>query len=241
MENHLLIETTGSTNAALNQMLGGELQEGFILQTHFQSQGKGQGNNVWESEPGKNLLFSMVLFPDFLAPARQFLLSKAVALAVVELLNQKQPGFRVKWPNDIYFGDRKLAGILIETAIMGTKLAHAIVGMGINVNQQTFHQALNPVSLVQILGAEQKLEPLLGEVKIAILRHYKRLRLGYVQELNREYFSLLYRNKGLYKYRDNQGVFNATLQKVEDDGRLLLKTATGALRHYWMKEVEFVR
>lgn len=240
MENHLFLEVTTSTNAALNEMLNKPLSEGFILQTNFQSKGKGQGTNAWESEPGKNLLFSILFYPDFLSPAKQFLLSKAVALALVEVCNQITEGFRVKWPNDIYFGDKKLAGILIETAIMGSKLSHAIVGVGLNVNQDAFFEAPNPISLKQVLKRELDIEAIMVSVRKALAKKYQLLKTGKVDDLNRQYHQLLYRREGTWPFKDDRGIFHASILKVEEEGQLVLKTKTGEMRRYWMKEVEFM-
>lgn len=240
MDNHLLLEVTTSTNAALGEMLSTGLNEGFILQTNFQSKGKGQGANSWESEPGKNLLFSTLFYPDFLPPAKQFLLSKAVALALVQVFNQMKSGFLVKWPNDIYYGDKKLAGILIETAIMGSKLKHAIVGIGVNVNQDAFYQASNPISLKQILQRELDIETVLGTVKKTLTHNFQLLKSGKVDKLNRQYHQLLFRREGIWTFKDDHGTFQASILKVEEEGQLVLKTKSGGLRRYWMKEVEFI-
>lgn len=221
-------------------MLKEELEEGFILQTNYQRKGKGQGTNSWESEPGKNLLFSMLFYPDFLAPAKQFLLSKAVAIAIVEVFNQIKNGFHIKWPNDIYYGEKKVAGILIETAIMGNKLKHAIVGMGINANQEIFHEAPNPVSLKQILHADTDIGNLLHSLEKSLWKQYQFLKSGRTTELNQQYSKYLFRRDGIWPFKDENGVFYASIENVEEEGQLILKTTSGEFRQYWMKEVEFV-
>lgn len=237
---YTFLESTASTNTQMVEMLQKPLPEGFILQTGFQSKGKGQGTNSWESEPGKNLLFSTLFYPRFLPPAKQFLLSKAVALALVEVFNELHPGFQLKWPNDIYYRDKKLAGILIETAIMGSKLEYAIVGMGINVNQVVFHDAPNPVSLQQILNKELDVQALLQDISIALANEYAFLQRGYVDGLNKRYEKHLFRREGTWKFKDADGLFEASIENVEEEGRLILKTISNEIRRYWMKEVEFV-
>lgn len=240
MDNYLFVEQTTSTNSQLASLLKEPLKEGFILQTNFQVKGKGQGLNSWESEMGKNLLFSILLYPNFMHPAKQFLLSKAVAVAIVNVLNGMKKGFQVKWPNDIYYADKKLAGILIETAIMGATLKHAIFGIGINVNQEEFKKAPNPVSLKQILGKVVHIPTLLSELKASILKEYVDLSRGNVESISYQYEANLFRKSGVWKFKEDDEVFEASITSVEDDGRLILKTTNHEIRKYWIKEVEFL-
>ena len=119
----------------------------------FQTSGRGQKGNGWESRPGENLTFSMLLKPKAFLPERQFSLSQAVALSVMECLREYGADTKIKWPNDIYAGDRKICGILIENTISGDKLSASIAGIGININQQEFSPAIpNPVSLSLLTG-----------------------------------------------------------------------------------------
>ena len=135
----MYLRETRSTNLVLKEMLREyELPEGFVLRTDFQSAGKGQPGNSWEAEKGKNLLFSVLLYPHHIAITEQFILSQLVSVAILRTLNSFCTGFSIKWPNDIYFGDKKIAGILIENSLQGTKLNTSIVGIGLNVNQKIF-------------------------------------------------------------------------------------------------------
>lgn len=146
------LEETTSTNNYLRGLVGKEsLPEGSIVVTEYQTAGRGQVGNTWESEPGKNLMFSIILYPDFLPANRQFLISQIAALSVKETLDAYVDGITVKWPNDIYWRDKKICGMLIENDLTGHSLYCSVIGIGININQREFlSDALNPVSLVQI-------------------------------------------------------------------------------------------
>ena len=144
----IYLPTINSTNAWLQQaLLEQQLPEGVLVYTSYQTNGRGQLTNVWESEKDKNLLFSMLFTPVWLPVKDQFVLSQAVALGVVRFLNKFQAGFKVKWPNDIYWNDKKIAGILIENNLQGTVIGSSVVGIGLNINQMEFlSDAPNPVS-----------------------------------------------------------------------------------------------
>lgn len=238
--NKLYVESTPSTNLLMAQQIKSIHEEGYIVQTGFQTAGRGQAGNYWESEADKNALFSMALFPQFLAPTRQFMLSKAVSLGVVQSLNELKEGFKIKWPNDIYFENKKLAGILIETAIMGNTLKHAIVGIGLNVNQENFELAPAPISLKQLLQKDFDVDEILYRISESVLTMYTALANGEDTRINESYFEHLYRNKGEWKFKDAQGYFWAIIQSVMPDGQLILQLSTGEQRRYWMKEVEFI-
>lgn len=136
------------------------LPHGAVVYTYCQTAGRGQQGNSWESEPGKNLAFSLLLHRPEIEPQRQFFISEATAVAIVEVLGQYCEGLRIKWPNDIYHvdaqhPDSKLAGILIEQALDTEGIAYTVIGVGININQTEFRSnAPNPVSLKQITGQD---------------------------------------------------------------------------------------
>ena len=229
-----------STNLVLKEMLREyNLPEGFVLRTDFQSAGKGQPGNSWESEKGKNLLFSVLLYPQHIAIDQQFILSQLVSVAILRTLNSFCAGFSIKWPNDIYFGDKKIGGILIENSLQGSKLNTSIVGVGLNINQKTFRSdAPNPVSLRQITAKNQRRKNILQDVLNNIYELYSKMD---VDTIRNEYFENLYRRVGFYTYRDNKGLFEAELAGIESDGCLKLKTRTGEIRAYYFKEVAFVQ
>lgn len=236
----MYLRETRSTNLVLKEMLHEyELLEGFVLRTDFQSAGKGQPGNSWESEKGKNLLFSVLLYPQHIAIDQQFILSQLVSVAILRTLNSFCAGFSIKWPNDIYFGDKKIGGILIENSLQGSKLNTSIVGIGLNINQKTFRSdAPNPVSLRQITAKNQRRKNILQDVLNNIYELYSKMD---VDTIRNEYFENLYRRVGFYTYRDNKGLFEAELAGIESDGCLKLKTRTGEIRAYYFKEVAFVQ
>ena len=135
----LFFKTLPSTNSFAASMLREqEVQEGTVVYTNYQSAGRGQGGNKWESEENKNLLISIILFPSMINPSDQFLISMAVSLGICDFLDQYTSAISVKWPNDIYVKNDKIAGILIENSIMGDQIEHTIAGIGINLNQTVF-------------------------------------------------------------------------------------------------------
>lgn len=228
-----------------------QLPEYFTITAAYQSAGRGQRGNTWESERGKNLLMSTLLYPRFLPAACQFRLSQAVALAVAEALDQLAPqaGFTLKWPNDIYCGDRKIAGILIEhdLAPQEATLQRSIVGIGINVNQQTFQSdAPNPVSLIDLRGSETPVDTVLRHVATRLKQRYEQLKdtVDAVEDsdpIARDYAQRLYRGDGgLYPFADADGPFQAAISHVTPDGRLHLNLPDGTQRAYWFKEVEYL-
>ena len=225
------IAQTNSTNQWLREQ-GGE--EDMVVWADYQTAGRGQGSNHWESERGKNLTFSMLIHPQGIPANRQFSISMAVSLAICEALGQHIGDLSIKWPNDIYWRNGKICGILIENTLHGTMIRDCIIGVGLNVNQRTFlSDAPNPVSLWQICEYETDCELLLK----GILRSFGKY-LG--QDVKEQYISMLYRRRGFHPYADQQGAFMAEIVDVEDDGHLLLRDDNGVQRRYAFKEVTYI-
>lgn len=240
MKNYLYIPKTHSTNVLLKEKLRQEkLPEFFAVRTAFQTAGKGQMGNSWESERGKNLMFSMVLYPHHVAIDKQFILSQIVSVAIVNVLSNYIDNVFIKWPNDIYVGDKKLGGILIENNLRGARIEYAVIGIGINVNQLVFKSnAPNPVSIIQIIQKKSSVKKLFLEITEEIRKIYSENNHLFVKE---EYMSRLYRNQGLFAFRDaGKNQFIAQITGVEEDGRLLLKKENGEASGFYFKEVEFV-
>ena len=219
-------------------------KEFYTVIAESQTKGKGQRGNSWESEAGKNLTFSTVLYPTALEANKQFCLSMLAALACHEALDNYIDGFSIKWPNDIYWKDKKIGGILIENELEGKYIVQTIIGIGLNINQEVFYSdAPNPVSLKQILGVEVKLQEVLMKVVHGIIGGYRQLETNFdvtLQAISTLYRKHLYRREGLFPYRDAQGDFLAEYQNVELDGHLILKDEQGTLRRYAFKEVNFI-
>jgi BirA family biotin operon repressor/biotin-[acetyl-CoA-carboxylase] ligase len=244
----IVLEQTDSTSRYLSSLCEeqhDQLGSFTTVRAEFQSAGKGQRGNSWESEAGKNLTFSFVLYPESLPAKRQFVISQVVSLGIVQVLQSYQAdGFSVKWPNDIYYLDKKICGILIEVYLQGMNLGRCVCGVGININQDYFlSDAPNPISLCQIVGREVDREELLQQVLSEIRKLYLQLLGGGEQvviELSDLYFQHLYRKEGYYRYKDAQGEFMAKLVKVGLDGRLFLEDKERLLRSYLFKEVQYI-
>ncbi len=234
--NIIHIDETDSTNSWLRNQQASAVgcQENVVVWTDYQTAGRGCGTNTWESERGKNLLFSFLLHPKDIPAARQFHISMAVSLALSDTLEQHIGDVSIKWPNDIYWRNAKIAGILIENRLQGQLIRDSIIGIGLNVNQRQFlSDAPNPISLWQIHGQETDREQLLQEMLHNLEKHLGR-------DIKAQYVSKMYRRKGFHPYTDRDGVFMASFLDVEDDGHLLLRDETGKVRRYAFKEVQFV-
>jgi BirA family biotin operon repressor/biotin-[acetyl-CoA-carboxylase] ligase len=239
MENSFYIPQTPSTNDLLKTMVREQqLPEGFVVHTGFQTAGKGQAGNSWESAEGENLLFSMVLYPQRIKVEEQFLISQLVSVAIKGILDQYADNISVKWPNDIYWNDKKMGGILIENSLQSGRIKSTVIGIGINVNQQQFvSSAPNPVSLFQITGKHHSIEGLLAELCDSMLDQYKKLNPPFIRAA---YGELLYRNTGFHTYKTDEESFMAQLVAVHPDGRLELETEAGERKSFYFKEVQFV-
>lgn len=215
--------------------------EGDIVWADVQSAGRGQRGHKWESREGENITFSAIFEPTFLPATKQFLLSEVVALAVVDALRYYGVGARIKWTNDIYVGDRKLAGILIEHKLSGINISRTIAGIGLNVNQLEFSTDLpNPVSMRQITRLELDCREVLERVAEKLMERYEMLRRGEEQQLQADYHELLYRRDALHWYFLPDGkAFRGTIRGVEPSGALIVENEKGEQRSYLFKEIEF--
>lgn len=236
-----LAETT-STNQYLRELSDREeLPEGSLVVADFQTNGKGQVGNTWESAAAQNLTFSLVIYPDFLPANHQFLISQIVSLSVKQTLDAYTDAISVKWPNDVYWNDRKICGMLIENDLSGQLLYRSVIGIGININQQEFKSdAPNPVSLWQITGVEYSLKEMLKRFVRIFFEHYIQLLQEKENEIRTAYRAALYRGDGLYPFRDETGLFEARIHDIAPTGHLVLQLPSGELRRYAFKEVSFV-
>ena len=244
------LESTDSTNTYAREMAFNPGEDTpFVIITDNQTHGRGQRGTTWESEPGRNLTFSLVVRPEGLEPARQFELSMLVSLGICEALRDKveEPHkLRIKWPNDIYYGDRKLAGILIENTLGLNGIEKAIIGIGLNVNQTEFlSDAPNPISLAQIGGHEFERGCILDKVVSTILKNVARyLANPFPGELTHSYNSQLWRaeNGKYYNWRDEKigKKIRASIVSVNPDGRLNMQDDKGVERTYLFKEISAI-
>ncbi|MDD3039968.1 biotin--[acetyl-CoA-carboxylase] ligase [Bacteroides sp.] len=236
------VDETNSTNSYLQSLCNAQLVEEFTtVITDFQTAGRGQRGNSWESEIGKNLLFSFVLFPKFLEARRQFLISQIISLAIKEELDTYTPDISIKWPNDIYWKQKKICGMLIENDLMGKQLSQSIAGIGININQESFFSpAPNPISLLQITQKKYDLFTILKNIMHRIQDYYTLLQQNQVEWIANHYEKALFRKEGLHLYKDVNGIFLARIVQVEAEGRLILEDENQRKRNYMFKEVEYI-
>lgn len=239
-EKIIRLKEIDSTNRFLRELKDEQEDEMVVAVADFQTAGKGQGSHTWESEAGKNLLFSIKVNPRWVPVRQQFLLSMAGAIAIKEALETYVDGITLKWPNDVYWNDKKISGTLIETSIDSKGIKTCIFGIGINVNQEAFHSdAPNPVSLRQILGHEVDKDELLQKVIEGFRRYYELLRCADYMDVSGIYHLSLYRRKGFHRYEDADGDFEGAFVEVEDDGHLILHDKQGVIRSYSFGEVKF--
>lgn len=237
------LQIVDSTNNYANiQLRENEVNEGTVFLAYEQSIGRGQKNNFWESEPGKNLTFSLVVFPDFLDIRHQFMLSKVVTLGIYKALSKYVDNLRVKWPNDIYAGNQKLGGILIENSIMYSSIKSSVIGIGINVNQTVFlSNAPNPVSLMTLTNKQFDCELVLSELLSAIDFYYSLLRQGEAELIDQAFVSVLYRIHEKHWFLAGQERFEGEITGVNEIGQLLIRKQDGEIQEFHFKEVEFLQ
>lgn len=216
--------------------------EGDIILAERQAAGRGQRGHRWESGVGENLTFTVIFEPAFLPPQHQFLISECVALAVCDAMAEFGVEARIKWTNDIYVGDRKLAGILIEHKLQGAAFSRTIAGIGLNVNQKKFSCELpNPVSMACVAGREFDREKVLAVLAEALSLRYAQLRAGEWETLQREYHLRLYRRGEWHWYALPDGErCRGQILGVESTGALCIEWESGQQAAYLFKEVEFI-
>lgn len=265
------LDEVGSTNRWLREQAdrGEYADEDIVCVTaEHQTAGRGMGKNTWESEDGKNLLFSLLVHPTMVPPRWQYLLSMTMALALRDAIakavttacgDDKTIGkaragkVTIKWPNDIYYEDSKISGTLIDLTLTSSGIKNMVIGTGVNVNQQQFlSDAPNPVSLLQITGEEYSRKTLLTDIMENFQKLYSLLLYNAREDgtdilqstvckaMIDEYHSHLYRKEDYHTYADNNGPFLAEIVHVAPDGILTLRCQDGSERQYEFKEVKFV-
>ena len=230
------IDETDSTNRWLRENTPPLPAGEYVVTADYQTAGKGCGNTSWESERGKNLTFSLLIHPERIPANEQFRITEVASVALCETLaHYISNKVEIKWPNDIYVGDRKICGMLIENRLQGPVIKDSIIGIGLNVNQRQFlSDAPNPVSLYQLTGQETDREALLKD----FLETFERASQS--KTTSRDYRERLYRKGQEAIYEDLRGRYKATLTDVLPDGRLVLRDETNRERAYAFKEVKFV-
>ncbi len=244
---HILeLDSTESTNTyAINLIKEVQVAEGTIVLTHTQTKGRGQVGNTWQAESGKNLTFSLVLHPNFLAIDKQFYLSKITSLAVfamlTDFLDTSLYDIKIKWPNDIMVNNKKIAGVLIENILRGTFLQSSIIGVGININQQNFNNVeKSAVSIGMFFQQDLDLKQILH----SFCKHFETLYLSLKQnnlpKINFHYLEQLYKFNEWADYKTLTNSFKAKIIKVEENGLLHLVDEQNNILKFNFKEVQLI-
>ncbi|HOW08565.1 MAG TPA: biotin--[acetyl-CoA-carboxylase] ligase [Bacteroidales bacterium] len=235
-------EETGSTNVDAASLAGAEnTPEGAIVHAGFQLAGRGQKGNKWESERGKNLLFSIILYPTTVSPAEQFIISMVISLGISDYLKTIIDNVKIKWPNDIFAGNDKIAGILIENSISGDSIVSSVAGIGLNVNQNRFPDFVpKAVSLKMLTGKEYDLGECLTRLSVFLDKRYKQLLAGKNIKIKEEYISSLYRLNELNHFRSSGSEFKGRIISVNQSGCLMVETENGRIRDFAFREIEFI-
>ena len=235
-------EQIDSTNAFLQKQQSECDIRNWVVSADEQTAGKGMGSNSWESEVGKNLTFSLAADMSFLPAERQFLLSEAVPLGIVEVLDKLLPveKLSIKWPNDIYYGNRKLAGILINSTIKTNMMDISIIGIGLNVNQMQFQDwPTHPISLKLIMGKEYALQPLLEQIAEHIMKKVEQLKSD-PTIIEQSYLKRLFRYRTWADYEVGGKVLWLFMTGIDPFGRLMLVDEQQTFYTFDIKEIKFV-
>ena len=231
-----------STNLVAQELLiKNKATEGCVVITDMQIQGRGQRGTSWEAEPGKNITLSLILKPYYLTAQQQFFLNISISLAVLGLAQHylhNNPALKLKWPNDIYYGNKKIGGILIQNSISGHFLQHSVIGIGLNINQISF-AAPGASSFAQITGQSYALPTVVTALLEALEVRYLELMQGKTERQENEYLQNLYwyQEEHFFKVAGERVI--GTIAGIDANGHLLLKI-NNEVRHYGLKEVEFV-
>ncbi len=236
----IYLPTCPSTNTvAYELLLKNEATEGCVVITDHQTEGRGQRGNTWEAEPDKNITLSVILKPVFVSIPQQFYLTIIVSLAILDTIQDVAPGiFKIKWPNDVVAGDKKLAGILIQNSISRSNLQHSVVGIGLNVNQKIFRFP-QATSLAKLTNKEFKRVELTEKLLEQLEKRYLELKGNGLERLKFEYLQALYRYQSLHKYQIEGQPIEGQIVGIDATGRLALQIKE-ELRYFNFKEVIFL-
>lgn len=249
----MYIKETHSTSTLLREQYSDTLPHLYTIRTDYQTAGRGQAGNSWESEKEKNLLFSTLLRYEGILATKQWRLSMLVAVALWETLAKYLPQeqLRIKWPNDIYFGDKKLVGILIENSLVGQYVGYSIAGIGVNVNQTEWQSdAPNPISMKQITSKNYDVEEVMKEW----ISSMKSWEMRTTEAIKAMYMQHIYRGKGWHNYVEREvsvqptsiakkgtfGAFRAELVGISEQGELILRKENNKEKTYHFKQIRFV-
>ena len=227
----LELDSVGSTNNyAMHLLEKQKVEEGTVVITKFQSKGRGQEDNQWISDRGLNLLFSVILYPGFLPASEQFIINKILSLAILDFIRHisKSNNTLIKWPNDVYIGHKKVAGILVQNSIQGNRIEHTIAGLGVNINQENFPVFDPPATSLKLeFGKQYQLKSCSGILFKKIALRYHQLKSGARETIHWDYLHALYRFNSWHNYKVGKRVFLARIIGVNEFGKLVLEEKNG--------------
>ena len=241
--NIVYLTEISSTNIYASQLIKeNKAEEGTVIIAKKQTSGKGQAKNKWESEDGKNLTISIILSPIFLPVDKQFFLSKTVSLAIIDFLRELSiDNLFIKWPNDIYVGKQKIAGILIENSILGGKYVNVVIGIGLNINQTQFSREIpNPVSLKLLSNKQYNIDDCLNILLNKIEARYEQLKSLKYSIIDNEYLNVLLNFNVWANYLYNYMTITAKVVGINKYGKLLLERKDNAIIECDLKEIKFI-
>ena len=237
---HIHLPEVDSTNAWLRNNLT-QQRHGFVVSTDYQTSGKGQAANKWESERAANLLFSLLLEPTKIPIEQQFLLSQLISISIVNTLREElDMPVTIKWPNDIYIDGKKTGGILLENTFRGSDIHASVAGLGINLNQDHFDELQSTATSLKIAsGKQMNVRECAAELFTCLTHRYAQLRKGDFEILDHEYHSKLYRLNMKTQFKSNNQIFSGTIKGVNEQGLLMIDNGSEIL-NFEIKEVSFL-
>lgn len=246
-QNIVDLKSIDSTNSYASELLRQNTPpEGTLIYTFNQQNGRGQRGNTWDSEPNKNATLSYILYPTFLAADKQFILNKIACLAVYDLMAEtlettaKKDEIRIKWPNDIYVGNKKIAGILIENTLRENTIKSTIIGIGINVNQDTFNNNINATSLALLTHTSHNLMHCIERLSEFMEARYLQLKANKSELIDMEYLQKLYQLNEWKKYTCNTEVFEGKILGITPYGKLRVQLRSEEVKEFYLNEVSFL-
>ena len=238
----LYYDTLSSTNTEASLLLkNDDLPEGTVVHSEFQQSGKGQAGRRWESERSKNLLFSVILYPESVKPEEQFIISMTISLGICDFIDRYYQGSKIKWPNDIYINNNKIAGILIENSLTGSLIKNSVAGIGLNINQEIFPEDIpNPVSLKLVTGMEFNTGEVLKELLSDLDKRYKQMLYGARDKIREEYISRLYKLKEWCSYKSSERTFTGRITDLSEFGHIIIEDKKGEFRQFSFREIHYI-
>ncbi|MES2592538.1 MAG: biotin--[acetyl-CoA-carboxylase] ligase [Bacteroidota bacterium] len=245
-QNCIHLKTIDSTNSYASELLRqNKPAEGTLIYTFEQQNGRGQRGTVWESEPNKNGAFSIILYPTFLQADKQFSLNKIISLAIADLMAEltqtadKTQQIKIKWPNDIYAGSTKIAGILIENTLRDKNIQSAVIGIGININQQSFSSSIKATSIALLTGKEIDLTLVPEKLCEYMEARYLQLKANKLEAIDSGYLQHLYQLNQWCWYKTNDQRFEGKIIGVSSLGKLQVQLRSSEITEFNLKEIEF--